>query len=100
MCRLIDGIDRIHSFEELPELIRNFGEIDNIHSCAAYLETIKEIGVEIDLFYLMDEADKVLGKKTGESEKFTDQIGRLKEFYYRGYETYRKTQAEKNGGSV
>ena len=87
---LIDGIDRIHSFEELPELIKNFGEIDNMHSCAAYLETIKEIGVEIDLFYLMDEADRVLGKKTEESEKFKDQIERLKEFYIKGYGYYTK----------
>ena len=74
--------------DQYPEKIRNFGEIDNIHSCAAYLETIKEIGVEIDLFYLMDEADKVLGKKTEESEKFKEQIERLKEFYDKGYSRY------------
>ncbi len=85
---LIDGIDKISDFEELPEKIRNFGEIDNIHSCAAYLETIKEIGVEIDLFYLMDEADKVLGKKAEESDKFKEQIERLKEFYDKGYSRY------------
>ncbi|MBR6451722.1 MAG: hypothetical protein IKS87_03380 [Lachnospiraceae bacterium] len=87
---LIDGIDRVKDFEELPGLIRNFGEIDNMHSCAAYLETIKEIGVEIDLFYLMDEADRVLGKKTDESEKFRDQIRRLEEFYDKGYAQYQK----------
>lgn len=87
---LIDGIDRVHSFEELPELIRNFGDIDNIHSCAAYLETIKEVGVEIDLFYLMDQADKVLGKKAEEDEKFKDQIERLKQFYFKGYSQYCK----------
>lgn len=90
---LIDGIDKVKSFEELPELIRNFGEIDNIHSCAAYLETIKEIGVEIDLFYLMDEADRVLAGKVSESEKFREQIGRLEEFYAKGYSRYLDTVA-------
>lgn len=93
---LIDGIDRIHSFEELPEKIRSFGEIDNIHSCAAYLETIKEIGVEIDLFYLMDEADSVLAKKVPESEKFCDQIKRLELFYERGYRQYTEDRKRKD----
>ncbi|MBP5384097.1 MAG: hypothetical protein J6Y57_03870, partial [Lachnospiraceae bacterium] len=86
----------IHSFEELPEKIRSFGEIDNIHSCAAYLETIKEIGVEIDLFYLMDEADSVLAKKVPESEKFCDQIKRLELFYERGYRQYTEDRKRKD----
>ncbi len=91
---LIDGIDRVHSFEELPALIRDFGEIDNIHSCAAYLETIREIGVEIDLFYLMEQADQVLSKKAQEDEKFRFQISQLKLFYEKGYRQYCRQKEE------
>ncbi len=73
-----------------PELIRDFGEIDNIHSCAAYLQTMKEIGFEIDLFYLMAKAEKVLAGKEREDEKFGEQLKRLLEFYQAGYARYRE----------
>lgn len=82
---LMDGITRVHSFEELPELIKDFGEIDNIHSCAAYLQTIKDIGFEIDLFYLMAKAEKILAKLEEPEEKFDKNIEELKKFYYSGY---------------
>ena len=87
---LIDGITRVRSFEDLPELIRDFGEIDNIHSCAAYLQTMKEIGFEIDLFYLMGKAEKVLAGKEQEDEKFEEQLKRLLKFYKAGYARYRE----------
>ena len=85
---LIDGISRVHSFEELPGLIREFGETDNMHSCAAYLQTIKDIGFEIDLFYLMDKAEKILGGKESEDEKFLHEIDQLERFYEAGYARY------------
>ena len=90
---LIDGITRVHSFEELPELIKDFGEIDNIHSCAAYLQTIRDIGYEIDLFYLMAKAEKILAKTEEREEKFDKNIEELKKFYYSGYSRW----LEENG---
>lgn len=92
---LIDGVTRVDSFEKLPELIRDFGEIDNIHSCAAYLKTIKDIGVEIDLFYLMAQAEKILAGKEQEDEKFCEQISRLMEFYKTGYARYMEEHTAK-----
>ncbi len=83
---LIDGITKVKSFEDLPALIKDFGDIDNIHSCAAYLETIKEVGFEIDLFYLMAQAEKILSGKEKEDEKFTSQINELYNFYKAGYD--------------
>ena len=82
---LIDGITKVKGYEELPALIRDFGEIDNIHSCAAYLRTIKDVGVEIDLFYLMAKAEKILAKEEERDEKFNGQIEKLMEFYEKGY---------------
>ncbi|MCR5405373.1 MAG: hypothetical protein K6E88_01180 [Lachnospiraceae bacterium] len=92
---LIDGITKVHSYEELPELIRNFGEIDNIHSCAAYLKTIKDVGFEIDLFYLMAKAEKILAHEEERDEKFVSQIDELMKFYEAGYarwNSYNKKQ--------
>lgn len=83
---LIDGITQVKSLEDLPELIKDFGEIDNIHSCAAYLQTVKDLGFEIDVFYMMDKADKILGKKEDIDDKFASQLDELDKFYHAGYE--------------
>ncbi|MCR5421614.1 MAG: hypothetical protein K6E98_11445 [Lachnospiraceae bacterium] len=85
---LIDGITKVRSYEELPELIRDFGETDNIHSCAAYLKTVKDVGFEIDLFYLMAKAEKILAGKEERDEKFDYQIEQLMSFYKSGYERW------------
>ncbi len=85
---LVDGITKAKSFEELPGLIAEFGEIDNIHSCAAYLQTIKDIGFEIDLFYLMAKAEKILAGKEEREEKFEKNIEELKAFYSFGYDKW------------
>ncbi|MCR5106631.1 MAG: hypothetical protein K6B28_00555 [Lachnospiraceae bacterium] len=87
---LIDGITKVKSFEELPELIKDFGEIDNIHSCAAYLQTIKDVGFEIDLFYLMAKAEKILAGKEEREEKFEKNIEELKNFYRFGYQKWKE----------
>jgi len=91
---LIDGITKCTDFEKLPEMIKDFGDIDNIHSCAAYLQTIKDVGFEIDLFYLMDKAEKILGKKEEEDEKFKSQIETLKDFYEAGYKRFLEKQGK------
>ncbi len=89
---LIDGITRVRSFEDLPQLIKEFGDIDNIHSCAAYLQTIMDVGFEIDLFYLMSQAEKILAGKESEDDKFKKQLQILMEFYKTGYARYKEEQ--------
>ena len=83
---LIDGITQVKNLEDLPELIKDFGEIDNIHSCAAYLQTVKDLGFEIDMFYMMDEADKILAGKKEADEKFLSQLDTIDAFYHAGLE--------------
>ncbi|NLG02367.1 MAG: hypothetical protein GX567_00805 [Clostridia bacterium] len=87
---MVDGIMRARSFEDLPELIRTFGEIDNEHSCAAYLATVKEIGFELNVFYLMDQAEKILAGKEARDPKFDHELSVLKDFYNTGYEVWMK----------
>ena len=97
---LVDGITKVTSFEQLPGLIADFGEIDNIHSCAAYLQTIRDIGFEIDLFYLMAKAEKILGGKEQSEEKFEKNMEELKKFYYFGYRKWNEVKRENAKGKT
>lgn len=85
---MIDGISRCKNFEELPELIRNFGEVDSLHSAAAYLKTVKDAGTEVKIFYLMDEAEEIFAKRHERTEEFEKELDKLLEFYEKGYTRY------------
>lgn len=85
---LIEGIKRINSFEKLPELIASFGNVDNIKSCAAYLATIKSIGKEINLKYLLSEGEAILREQNKYSDEYDEQINSLLSFYDDAYEQY------------
>lgn len=85
---LIQGITRVHSFEDLPKLIASFDSIDNIHSCAAYLATIKAIGKEINLKYLISEGECIIKNEKVYSSIYNDQINSLLSFFESAYEQY------------
>ena len=91
---LIDGVDKITDFSKLPEAIRQFGEIDNIHSCAAYLQTVKDIGFEFDFFYVMDKADKVLSGKEEMDDRFMKELDTINEFYKAGYRHFEERRGK------
>ena len=91
---LIDGITRIRSFEDLPEAIRSFGEVDNIHSAASYIHAVKEAGNEVKIFYLMDEAEEIFAGRHEESEEFARELKVLLDFYEKGLENYKKWKAQ------
>ncbi len=90
---LIDGITRIRSFEDLPEAIRAFGEVDNIHSAASYIHAVKEAGNEVKIFYLMDEAEEIFAGRHEETEEFDRELKALLDFYEKGLENYNKWKA-------
>ena len=85
---MIDGITRAYSFEELPKLIADFGMIDNIHSCAAYIATVKSLGDELNLKYLMLEGEQILKGNKKMSDEYQIQMNRLEEFFDKAYEKY------------
>lgn len=89
---LMEGITKVKDLNDLPMLIKDFGETDNIKSCAAYLQTVKDLGFEIDVFYMMDQADRIMSKKAEIDEKFLSQLEELDKFYHAGllhaYEEY------------
>ena len=90
---LIDGVMRIRSFEDLPAAIRSFGPVDNIHSAASYLKAVKDAGEQVQIFYLMDEAEEIFAGRHQESEEFDRQLQVLMDFYEKGLENYRKWKA-------
>ena len=90
---LIDGITRIRSIEDLPEAIRAFGEVENIHSAASYIHAVKEAGKEVKIFYLMDEAEEIFAGRHEETEEFDRELKVLLDFYEKGLENYDKWKA-------
>ena len=85
---MIDGITRIRSFEDLPQAIRAFGQVDNIHSAAAYIHAVKRAGNEVKIFYLMDEAEEIFAGRHEETEEFDRELETLLDFYEKGLENY------------
>ncbi len=57
LFELIDGVDKVVSFSELPEKIRAMEkyELDNTQSCAAYLQTVMSFGKYIPLAEILTE---------------------------------------------
>ena len=85
---LIEGIKVITSFNELEKEIRDFGEVDSLHSAAAYLEAVKEAGTEVRIFELMDGAEEMFAGRKEETPEFDDMLKELLRFYEKGYERW------------
>ena len=83
---LIEGIQRVTSFEELNHAIQLFDEpIDNVKSCAAYIKAVKEVGYRIDIRYLMREGERLLSLGLDPSKEFIEQIDALIQLYNSAY---------------
>lgn len=85
---LIEGITKVNSYEELPYRLKNFRNIENQLSCAAYIKTVKEYGETILLKYLMSEGEDILSDKIQMSDRYQHELDKLEQFYQRAYENY------------
>ncbi|MCR5526624.1 MAG: hypothetical protein K6F39_04490 [Lachnospiraceae bacterium] len=86
---LMDGVTRIRSYEDLPEVIREFGKpIENTHSCAAYLEAVKEAGSEVKINELMNGAEEIFAGRAKEDAEFDGMLEELLKFYEKGYQRW------------
>lgn len=91
MFNLIDGIQRVSSFEDLPHEIRMISDnkpLDNIHSCASYIKAIKMVGSPINLKILLNEGLEYLRNNVEPSETYKTQLYNLKLLYEKAYEKY------------
>ena len=85
---LIEGVSRVRSFQELPRLIADFGSIENIQSCAAYIAATKSTGKEINLKYLIAEGEAIIRGEEEITTEFQGQIDTLVDFFIEAYEKY------------
>ena len=85
---MIDGVTRIRSFEDLPDAIRAFGEVDNMHSAASYIEAVKEAGNEVKIFELMNQAEEIFAGRKKEDAEFDAMLEELLNFYEKGYQRW------------
>lgn len=86
--KLLEGVTRVRSFEELPSLIASFGTIDNIKSGAAYIAATKSAGMDINLKYLISEGEAIISGREKMSDKFQKAIDDLFQFYEKAYVKY------------
>ena len=87
--KLIEGIMRCRSFEDLPQLLKNFTTpLDNIKSCAAYIAAVKKMGVSVNIKLLLNEALGDIRNHIEPSKEYRDNLNRLEELLLKGYQYY------------
>ncbi len=92
---LIDGVRKINSYEELPEIIRSFGELDNERSAAAYIEAVKEAGEEVKIFELMDGAEDIFAGRIEETDEYDGMLMGLLKMFEKGYLKWQVSSKER-----
>ena len=86
---LINSIQRIDSFEKLPEAIKKFTEpVYNEDSCAAYLAATRKLGYPIKIKYLMDEGERIIRGKSEFTEEYQKELDNLEAMFFKGYEVF------------
>lgn len=86
--KLIYGVTKVDSFDQLYSEIAALGKIDNIKSCAAYIAAVKSIGLEIDIKYLISESELIINGDKSVSTKFNENISSLVTFYNKAFKIY------------
>lgn len=81
---VIDGIERAKSFEELPLLLKKITKpIDNVNSVSAYIKTVKEYGMPINIHYLISEGKKLINMQSELSSEYKLEILKLEKLFER-----------------
>ena len=86
--KLIYGVTKVDSFNQLHNEIASFGKIDNIKSCAAYIAAVKSTGLEIDIKYLISESESIINCDKNSTNKFIENISSLVTFYNKAFKIY------------
>lgn len=93
--KMIEGIQRVKSFEELPHLLRKINTpADNRKSCAAYIAAIKQVGKSIKYKYLMAEGEDILFGRSKISNTYVAELDKLEKFYEEAYEHFKALKEE------
>lgn len=75
---LIEGIQRVDSFEKLPKILSQFvSPLDNIKSCASYLRTVKVFGEKVDYSNLKEACHQAIVNNEELDENWKNKIKSL-----------------------
>lgn len=89
----IEGVTRVKSFEELPQLLKSFNgdeKINNIESCAAYIRAVKMVGKSINIKLLLNDGLKYLRKNNEPSCDYLKELEALKDLFEHNFDIYNK----------
>lgn len=86
---LIDGIERVRSYEDLPAALKHFTDpLDNKKSCAAYIEAVRKMGYSINLKLLLNDGEQILRGKKEIDECYQENLDNLEKLFLDGYNKY------------
>lgn len=88
MFGVIEGVSKVKSLEQLPNLIKDLGSIDNQTSCAAYISAVKKVGFSINLKYLMMEGERIIRGISKMSKKYEVELDNLEKLYIEAFENW------------
>lgn len=89
--KLIDGIYRCRSYEDLPLLLKRFTTpLDNIKSCASYIKTVKEVGYSVNMKLLLAKGESFISSRTEPDKEYMKELNSLEKLYYKAYLEYGK----------
>lgn len=86
---VIEGVHRVDSFESLPAIFREIKDkpcLHNVHSCASYIKTIKDIGRPVNIKLLLKEGLSDLRYDVEPSPEYINALNDLRFLYENAYE--------------
>ena len=87
---LVEGIHRLKSFEDLPDTLKLFKDsINNMKSCAAYIEAVKTLGYPVSMKLLMNMGDDILRGKKDIDQEYQTNLDNLERLFIDGYNHYK-----------
>lgn len=87
---LIDGVERVRSFEDLPVALGKFTEpLDNKKSCAAYIESVKLNGYPVNIKELLNKGEHILRGTKDIDEDYQNNLDNLEKLLFDGYKNYK-----------
>jgi hypothetical protein len=93
---IIDGIEVVNSISDLKKIFTDFSYYEHkdsdILSCASYLKTIKDVGVNLDIKKMVALSARVIIKDDFNNTELPKLINKLFDFYNKSYEIFIKEQ--------
>ena len=88
---LIEGVHRVKSFEDLPKVLRCFTHpLDNVRSCASYVQAVKFTGVKSDFINLCYGCDHAIRNDIEPQGELKEWLRSLDKLFTEAYSNFKK----------